>query len=89
MKLQILKEKIKTPAENNLNWEIPALDQDTGNPYQFQVFVDDLERWVRSVMGRYLRHAGSDKRALEDLIENSETVEPKLTMELTKFAGRN
>jgi len=83
--IEILKEPIDAPAQNNLTW-VFRVRLDGGKPVQWMVDDFDLSNWFREVVGRYPRHEFGDRDELDDVRENWEQLEPKLRREAEKQA---
>ncbi len=80
MTVEILKDRIRQPAQNNLTW-IFSVRLNNGEPVDWKVDSFDLNMWFKEAVGRYPRHDRGDKDEKEDILENWSLVEPRLRKE--------
>lgn len=85
MSIEILKDKIQLPAQNNLTWIFHARF-DKGPEVPWQVFSFDLGIWFKEAVGRYPQYERGDNNTRQDILDNWDRVEPRLKQELEKQA---
>ncbi len=83
MKLEILKDRIQLPAQNNVTWIFPVRIENE-REVSWKVDSFDLHQWFKEAVGRYPRYEKGDKDVHQDLVENWDRVEPRLRQELVK-----
>ncbi len=86
MTVEILKDAIETPAQNNLTW-VFHVRVDGREPIPWKVDSFDLNNWFKEVFDRYPRHEKGDKDEKEDILNNWSQFEPRLRVEAEKEAG--
>ena len=86
MAVEILKDEIKTPAQNNLTWIFPVR-LNGREPIPWKVDSFDLNIWFKEAVGRFPRHERGDSDEKRDILENWSQIEPRLRMEAEKEAG--
>lgn len=84
MTVEILKDGIETPAQDNLAWVFRVRLDGREIPWRVDSF--DLNHWFKEAVGRYPRHERGDKDEKEDILENWSQVEPRLRIEAEKEA---
>jgi hypothetical protein len=85
MTVEILKDGIKLPAQNNLAWTFPVRLDGRG-PVPWSVDSFDLSVWFKEAVGRYPRRDRGDEDEKEDIRENWSQVEPRLRAEAEREA---
>jgi hypothetical protein len=85
---EILRDRIRPPAANNLTWVFPVRVSEANGPFEQQWLVDsfDLHLWFKETVGRYPRHERGDADTLQDLRENWDHLEPRLRREFARDA---
>lgn len=85
MSVEILKEGIKRPAQNNLSWVFPVRVNGMG-PMEWKVDSFDLAMWFKEAVGRFPHQESGDKQEQRDILENWEKLEPRLQKEALREA---
>ena len=85
MNVEILKDEIRLPAQNNLIWVFPVR-LNGREPIDWKVDDFDLNLWFNEAVGRYPRNQGGDREEKDDILENWSLVEPRLRVEVEKEA---
>jgi len=85
---EILKDRIKPPAQNNLTWEFLVRVNEMNDRTEQRWLVDDfdLHLWFKEAVGHYPRHERGDKDTLQDLEKNWDKLEPRLRREFAREA---
>jgi hypothetical protein len=85
MTIEILKDAIRPPAQNNLTWIFPV--RLNGRDIEWKVDSFDLSMWFKEAVGRYPRNEKGDQEEREDIRENWSQVEPRLRVEAEREAA--
>jgi hypothetical protein len=85
MIVEILKNAIRLPAQNNLTWVFPVRLDDR-EPIDWNVDSFDLNLWFKEVVGRYPHNEKGDQEEREDILANWSRVEPRLRAEAEREA---
>ena len=85
MTVEILKNDIRLPEQNNLTWIFPVR-LNGGKPIPWRVDSFDLNVWFKQELGRYPHRERGDKDEREDILQNWSQLEPRLRAEAEKEA---
>lgn len=86
MTIEILKDKVRLPGQDNLTWIFPV-QLDGQEPIPWKVDSFDLSLWFKEEIGRYPRHERGDKDEWDDIRENWLRLEPRLRVEAEREVG--
>jgi len=85
MSVEIFKDDIQQPAQNNLTWIFPVRLNGKIVPWKVDSF--DLNLWFKEAVGRYPMSERGDSDTRKDIHENWDKFEPFLRRELEKEAS--